>query len=518
MGSPIISAQKILAASQGNPDLYEVLKAVNVTADQTQAAIGTTPTNAPVAGQPNPAAPVPPQATGSVSQLGTSYVVQIVNPGATNPISQLQQQQQTANATPLTPLQPVKSIYHQIRASTSPAFNVNSNTQTFGGNTGNPQVYWTLTGLGTGTWYFQFRSTYDGINFNTWKNVNSGTGLGGLINQVTEENVGDANWALFTLPGEMVAGIGEGLCADGEVFDLASQLYSSGLFAIAGPNGGSVLTSNTCGVTKCNLALQTPSTGTAGIIGTPDFPVIAEMEYGISGALPAFMSGNATVFGIAVDPSNENVTFFPEGGPTPTTQANWVVVQLPGGAKIAIGQGLNNHGDTIWTPPSLSWLSGTRMLSISSLTGATDITFVPDGYYANAINSSFVLAAQYHDTNNDIWPTQANWLAICWMAGSPTLSAGGNTFLVLNLQGGHAVILGAGTGVSGTAITLPAGYIPNKMLGVVVPNGTIVNPSNHNLSGIIQCSFVGLIPILYYGDTSGNRWSGNVDFMLAAWK
>jgi hypothetical protein len=513
-----ISQQKILAASQGDQTaLREVLDAVNVSVNTQQEVTGTTPVAAPVAGQPNPAAPVPPQATGSVSQLGTSYVVQLVNPGATNPISQLQSAQQDSTATFLTPLQPVKTIFHQIRASTSPAFNVNSNTQMFGGNTGNAQVYWTLAGLGSGTWYFQFRSTYDGINFNTWKNVNSGTGIGGLINQVTEENVGDANWALFSLPGGMVAGVGEGLCEDGSIFELATPLYSSGLFAIAGPNGAPVLTSDTCGVTECNLALQ-EETGGAGVAGTPDFPVQVEMEYGISGALPAFMSGIATVFGIAVDPTNENVTFFPQGGTTPTTKSNWAVVQLPGGAKIAIGQGLNNHGDTIWTPPSLSWLSGTRMLSISSFTGATDISYVPDGYYANAINSSFVLSAQYHDTNGDIWATKANWLVIAWQPGATTLSAGGNTFLVLNLQGGHAVIIGAGTAASGTLVTLPTGYFADKMLGIVVPNGGIVNPSNHNLSGIAECSFDGTYLQLFYADNTGHTWTGNVSWMLSAWK
>jgi hypothetical protein len=519
MGSSNISFQKILAASHGNPDLLEVLNQVNFTAVEQKAVTGTTPTAAPVAGQANPAAPVPAQATGSVSLLGTNYIVQIVNPGATSAISQLQAQQTAANATALTPLQPVKAIFHQIRVSTSPAFNVNSNTQTFGGNTGSTQVYWTLTGLGSGTWYFQFRSSFDGINFNTWKNANSGTAVGGLINQVTEENVGDANWALFTLPGGMVAGIGEGLCFDGEIFNLATQLYSSGLFAIAGPNGAPTLSTATCGVTECSVDLQTPNTGNAGVVGIPDFPVVIAMEYGITAALPAFMAGSATVFGIAVTPENENATFYAQNGGTPTTDSTWAVVQLPGGAKIAIGQGLNNHGDTIWTPPSLSWMSGTRAISVASLTGATDVGFVPDGYYANSINSSFVLSAQYHDTNGDIWNTQANWLVIAWQAGAATLSAGGNTFLVINLQGGHSVIIGSGTCASGTAVVLPSGYASaQKTLGIVVPNGDIVNPSNHNLSGIIQCSFAGLIPILSYADTTGHTWSGNVSWMMAAWK
>ena len=522
MSSPIISQQKILAAAHDNPDLLEVLKAVTNVNMQTQAVIGTTPTTAPVAGQPNPAAAVPAQATGSVSVLAGNYIVQLVNPGATSAISQLQAQQAAGSATQLTPLQPVQAIFHQIRASTSPAFNVNSNTQMFGGNTGSTQTYWTLTGLGSGTWYFQFRSSFDGINFNTWKNVNSGAALGGLINQVTEENIGDANWALFSLPGGLVTGIGEGFCFDGEIFDLATPLYSSGLFAIAAPNGAPTLTNNTCGVTKCNVDLQTPNTGTAGVVGIPDFPVEIAMEYGISGALPAFMAGDATVFGIAVDPSNENVTLIPQNGGTPTTDATWAVVQLPGGAKIAIGQGLSNHGDTVWTPPSLTWIVGANMMSISSLTGATDNGGkVPDGYYTNSINSSFVLSAQYHDTNSDIWATQANWLMICWQPGAAILTAGGNTFIVLNLQGGHRVIIGTGKGVSGSAntpITLPAGYgPPGGFLGIVVPDGGIVNPSQHNLSGIVQCAFNSLIPQLLYGDNTGHTWSGNVDWMCAAW-
>lgn len=517
MGSPVISQQKILAATRGNPDLLEVLSAVSNVATQTRAVIGTTPSTAPVAGQPSAGARVPSQAYGTVSLLGTNYIVQIVNPGATSPISQTQAQQASASATQLTPLQPVTPIYHQIRASTSPAFNVNSNTQMFGGNTGSTQTYWTLTGLGSGTWFFQFRSSFDGINFNTWRNVNSGAALGGLINQVTEETVGDAQWALFTMPGSMITGVGRGLCFDGEVFDLATQLYSSGLFAVAAPDGGSPLTSDTCGITECNLVLQTPSTGNAGIVGVPDFPVLTQMEYGVAGGLPAFMAGSAKVFGIAVDPSNENVTLIPQNGGTPTTNSTWAVIQLPGGARLSIGQGLNNHGDTIWTPPSLSWISGTDMISISSLTGATDTGKVPDGYYANSIDSSFVLSAQYHDIHGNIWATQANWLMICWQPGAATLTAGGNTFVVLNLQGDHSVILGAGTCASMSVITLPGGYIENQTLGLAVPNGGITNPGNHNLSGIVQCSLDDLIPTLFYGDTAGNEWSGNVNWMIAAW-
>ena len=122
---PQISQQKILAASQGDSAaLLEVLQQMAQVSTQQQAVTGTTPTSTP-ANQVSPAARIPAQATGSVSILGGSYIVQIVNPGGTSPLSQLQAAQQASTATSVTPLQPVTPIYHQIRVSTSPAFNVN---------------------------------------------------------------------------------------------------------------------------------------------------------------------------------------------------------------------------------------------------------------------------------------------------------------------------------------------------------------------------------------------------------
>src|SRR6185437_6518051 len=174
MGSPTITRAKMIQAAGGNPALLDLLTQIAETTAQAQAATGTTP----VAGSQetqSATAPVPPQARGYVSEVTGVYTVQIVNPGASSPLSQLQSAAQGYTAP-----QPTKPIFHQVRASTSPAFNVNSNTQTFGGDTGSTQTLFTLNGLGAGTWYFQFRSSFDGVNFNTWKNANGGTALGGL--------------------------------------------------------------------------------------------------------------------------------------------------------------------------------------------------------------------------------------------------------------------------------------------------------------------------------------------------
>ena len=506
MGSSSISLGKIISASQGNQDLREVLEQVHVAATQVQVVTGTTPVPQPPTGVRNPSAQVPAQASGVVSLLGASYVVQITNPAGVNAISSLQAAQAAGKATASTPLQPVTPIYHQIRASTSPAFNVNSNTQTFGGNTGSTQTYWTITGLGSGTWYFQFRSTYDGINFNTWRNANGGNALGGLVNEVTEENTGNANWALFTAPGKTVMGIGEGFCGDGEVLSLAQQLYSSGMFAIAGPNGYNQVGNSAYGTTLCDVDV---ATSTLPVIGTPDLPVTIKMQYGEAGAAPNYWPGTATVFALCVDPTSENVKFYTAGS------SSWVEMRLPGGARIAIGQGKNADGDAIPVPAGLTWFNWARAMSICSFTDATDTGRTPHGYFVNQINAG-TLAAQYKD-GSTAWSTTANWLVIAWEIGAPVHTVAGAPWIEFNLQGGHAVVIGAGQQAAvGDLVTLPAGYTDAQMLSICTPAGFV--EAGHHFNGVLQCSLQGLQPVLVYRDDSFNTYGGIANYMVACWR
>ena len=505
MGSPTISMQKTIAASQGNPDLREVLDSLSQVSKQTQTVTSTTPISGNTAGQQNSSAARPAQATGTVSLLNGSYIVQLVNPGGQSAISQLQSAQQSQNATAQTSLQPVTPIYHQIRVSTSSAFNVNSNTQTFGGNTGSTQTFWTITGLGSGTWYFQFRSSYDGINFNTWRNANSGSALGGLVNEVTEENTGNANWALFTAPGKTVMGIGQGFCSDGETLVLARQLYSSGMFAIAGPNGYTPKGNSTYGVTFCDVDLVVP---TLPVVGTPDLPVVIKMEYGQAHAAPNYWPGTATVFALAVDPTSENVKFFTAGA------SSWMEMRLPGGAHIAIGQGRNYDAETLPVPPELTWFDWSRSISISTFTDAIDTGNTPWGFKTNQIVSG-VLSAEYADATYT-WSTTANWLVIAFQQGADVDMSTGWPFLKIALQGGHEVIIGAGVSPVGNTITLPVGFAQENMLGICTPAGFV--PSGNHFQGIQQCGFVGLSPILTYLDDSGHTWSGPCNWLVACWR
>lgn len=505
MGStgPTISLQKLYEAAKGNAALLEVLQQMKQGNDQTQVTTGQQPKTA--------TAEAPPQASGTVSTLSGTYIVEIVNPGGKSPLSQLQTAQAASQATPATSIQSLRPIYHQIRASTSPSFGVNSNTQTFGGQTGSTQTYWTLTGLGAGTWYIQFRSSYDGVNFNTWKNANGGTGIPQLVNEVTLESAAYSDWAVFALAAKQVMAIGEGLVPDQGIMGLATEVFSSGMFAIAGPNGFSPQFNSVFGLVASDVDIELPAPGTPLPAGIPDYPVQIRNLYGVSGSGGQTSPGTASVFAIACNPQGSNVKLYQQGG---TNGAVWAVFTLPGGAQIAVGQGRNNDGTAIWTPPAVPWIAAARMMSICSLTGATDIGRVVQGYGANQL-SGLNMQAQYEDDAGATWSTEANWLTIAWQQGVSVQTLGTGKFLTIPLQGGHAVVIGAGQTPSGTAISLPAGYTSSKMLSLCTPAST-QNLGRH-LRGISQCSFIGLIPVLTYTDNS-NTWTGNVNWMAALWK
>src|ERR1700744_2897715 len=507
-GGPTISQQKILAAANGDQSaLLEVLTQMAQVSAQQQSTTGTTPAtgSAPVVSS---TAKTPPQATGSVSALAGTYTLQIVTPASQSPISQLQAvaAAQTQAAQPLT-----TTIFHQIRVSTSPAFNVNSNTQTFGGTTGSPQTLWTFTNLGSGTWYFQFRSSYDGVNFNTWKNANSGTGIGGLISEVTVIPVPNANWALFPFPGEIM-GVFEAFLEDQGQLNIPAgfNLFSSGLLGVAGPDGFSQTGQEAFGIIASDLDVQVPTSGDVGVIGVPDFPVLVAMKYGQRHNSNVW-SGTVTAFGVAFNPVGTNVTLYEEGG---TNGAVWAVFTLPGGCPIALGQGRNSDGAPIWLPPSLPWISASRMISLPAVTAAADTGNGPHGIFQNQISGGIV-EAKYND-GSTTWSTEANWFAIAWAPGANVFSFGGTQFIEIALQGGHKVAFGGGQVASGTAITLPAGYSEAQMLSGCTPAS--FNDAGHVMAGFGQCSFVGLTPFLQYLDPSNDAWDGNVNYMIFVWQ
>lgn len=505
MGSPTISSSKIIQAAGDNPALLEILQQIYATTGQQQATTGT----APVSGSESTrtvAASVPPQATGTVSVVAGVYTVQIVNPGGVSPLSQLQ-----SAAQGLVTARPTAPILHQVRASTTPAFNVNSNTQSFGGSTGSTQTMWTLDGLGAGTWYFQFRSSYDGVHFNQWKNCNGGNAFGGLVDQVSLVEAAFSEWALFSFPGKGVMGIVQGLLHDQELLGIPSgyNLYSSGLIALAGPNGFDPNGNGVAGLSLSDVDLVTPAGGSAGQTGIPDYPVEIRMLYQSNGYTSP---GTASVFGFGFNPEGHNVTLYTA---TDSSKAVWATFVLPGGARIAIGQGKNNHGDSIWTPP-VPWFDSSRMMSVCTLTDVNPTSPIPiEGVYQNQL-SGLTVEAQYQlPDGTPVGGTTANWMAVAWELGAPVQMVGGYPFLTIALQGGHSVVIGAGQAASGSGISLPSGYNSGQMLSIATPAST-THTGNH-LRGIQSCTLEGLNAQLIYTDNS-TTWGGSVNWMVAAWK
>lgn len=503
-----ISQQKIDSAAQGNASsLREVLNAIAQTTAEQQTVTGTTPTQT-VAGQPNRNAPVPPQATGTVSLLQKSYILQIVNPGATSPISALQAASAAQSATATTNLQAVKSIYHQIRASTSPAFNVNSNTQVFGGDTGSAQTNYTLTGLGTGRWYFQFRSTYDGLNFNTWRNINQGTS----ISEITVEGETNAVWSVFTLPGNTTIGVGQGFGADGAEIGLPqNSLYTSAMFSLVTPNGVNTLPPQVTNIATSEIVLQKPL-GPSTAVGVPDYPALLSMKYGDRNFPQSLFSGNGNFFGIAFDPTSINTTVYDSSDGI----SSWVVITLPGGAKIAFGSGQAADGTDIYVPTETPWLTSANMLSIPTIQGGGG-----SGNGAHGVNgcsiSGLSVVANYADSPSDsnVWTGVANWLAVAWTPGLITEAVTNGTFVIVNLADGNKIAFGAGT-ASSASFSLPTGFTTDNLLAIASPR-TYGGSGDNVMHCIVACDIAGTSPFLKYVDGSGNAWGGSTNWFVFCW-
>ena len=497
--TPQVWGQKIVEAAEGNQALLEILTSITQ-AQKAQQIVSNTANK-----------PVPSQARGAVSLEGTTYIVQITNPGAVSPTSNLQAAQQQTTASQYTNLQNVTAIFHQLRASTSPAFSINSNTQTYGGDKGSTQTYWELSGLGSGNWYFQVRSSFDGQNWNQWKNINGGNSVTANPSEVTVLKEENSVWAVFTLPGNELMAVGAGLVPDQGQFTLPANLYSSAMAAIAAPNGYTPVGGSCYGIAKCDVLVEQPAVG-AGLTGPPDYPIAVEMSYHEEAGSRTW-SGFASIFAIAFDPLGENPKFYSQG------QTGWVVFTLPGGAKIAIGTGIGSDGDEIWIPPDLAWFQVNQVRSIVSPTNAVEYGHFPHGISVSALNPSgtgLKIACQYFDGVN-IMPSGATWLAIAYQDPGALVGPGlGSFFVKIPLQNGQNLYFGSGIAHAGSDVTLPPGCSVDQMLSICSP-ASFDNPSGHHLEGIAQCEMVGLYPVTTYMDASFNQWPGDTNWFIFCW-
>ncbi|HEY1808845.1 MAG TPA: Ig-like domain-containing protein [Acidobacteriaceae bacterium] len=494
-----LAQQNALAAAAGNPQLLELLESLVNTVGATQQATNTTGKN------------VPPQAQAVVSYLKGNYIVQITNPGASSPLSAIQSAQATQNANQATTLQPVTAILHQIRYATSPSFGVNDNVQVLGGTTGSTQTYWTLTNLGSGNFYFQIRSSYDGINFNQWSNANGGQSITSFPEQVTTEQQTNSDWAVFTLPGDQLVAVGEGYVPDQGTFTLPENLYSSAMIAIAGPNGYQDVGRHVADIANSDVTIQVPP-DTSGTLGIPDYPILVALKYGDQSFPQITWPGNANIFAMAYDPAGSNVTQYPSADGL----SFWAVFTLPGGAQLAFGQGITPNAGTIEIPAALNWITFAKMLSVCSPRGNESNNSAHGVYECQlaASGSDIIAQCQYSDGTN-MWPGHANWFAIATNLPLQTLTDG-SKWLVVNLIGGNQIAFGAGQTPNAGQFELPSGFNSSQSVGIACPGG--FTDTGNDMHGVAQC-FIdeGAVVGLTYSDGSGNVWSGPANWMVFAW-
>jgi len=492
--------QKALAAAAGNPVLLELLQSIINTTVATQQVTNTAGKN------------VPPQCKATVSFLKSNYIVQILNPGQVSPLSTLQAAQASQGATQATTLQNVTPILHQIRCATSPRFGVNDNVQVFGGDTGSPQTLWTLSNLGSGNFYFQTRDSFDGINWNQWRNANGGQSVTSNPSDVTTESALNSEWAVFTLPGNQLMAVGEGFTADEGTFNLPENLYTSAMAAIAEPNGFNDIGRHVNDIPFCDVTVPVPS-DTSGLVGIPDYPIVVKMKYGDASVPQVQWGGDANTFAIAWDPAGANVTQYPSADGL----SFWAAFKLAGGATLAIGQGLAADNTAIEIPAALNWIKFANCVGICSPHGDVG----PDSAQGISVcglsnGAGGVPFANCKYVNGAItWPGHANWLVIA--TNLPLQTVDGNPWIVINLGGGNQIAFGSGQTPNAGQITVPADFDNGNMLGIPGPGG-VTGAGSNIMHGIQSCVLeaAGIVG-LNYADGQGNVWNGPVNWLFFGW-
>jgi hypothetical protein len=482
----VIVTSKIEAASAGNMQLKETLYQIAKNLQLSATVQNTSNKNTPG------------EAVATVSALGSSYIVQLVLPGTLSPTSVLQGVQAAAAQTQQSNTTGITAVYHQIQAATTPRFDAGSDLHQYGGNTGSVQLYWNITDLPTGQYYFRSRSSFDGQNWNLWKLANGGKPVGGRGESVTQETVVNGVSAVFTLPGKELVAFVAGLANNGDSFTLPENLYSSAMMAIAGPNGYKDTGHPSHGVQECDILIQDLGESTTG---PADFPISVGMLY--QDGSGNSWAGSANFFAFAFDPLGTNVSLVVAG------LTNWAVFTLPGGGKMAVGAGNAADGTTITLPPNFAWADAQFVASPQNGYSAPNEAH---GVFACSISGTGVVSMSFKDGVGNVWTGTAQYLVIAFSPG--LLDASG--FHEINTPGGSQVAIGSGTAASGTVIGLPAGYDWSKALVFVTPSSFV--DTGHPFHGIANCSANRGIVQAVYQDGEGNTWYAGVNWMVFAWQ
>lgn len=486
-----LNTQKVWSIISGDPNagkefLYQVASNVNK-----QAIATNTQTKSP-----------PAQCTGTVSALGSIYIVQLAPAGTKAPASVLQQTQAGGNQTAATNIAPITPLLQQIQAAQTPRFDAGSGVTLFGGDTGMALNYWEIDSLPAGSWYFRFRSSFDGVTWNQWKNANGGQSLNGRPESVTVEGVTNGVAAVFMLPGKEVVAFIAGLVPNGGTYTLPDNLYTSAMSAIASPNGFADTGHPAHGFADNGNEINIVQPSPLPVLDGPaDFPVAVPMIY--QDGEGNNWGGSSNFFAFVFDPLGSNVTQYE------VLNGSWAVFTLPGGGQLAVGSGWQPYGGAFALPPGFD---DSHMFAIASPQGGWNHDNEAHGVFEASVTGATVQCS-FQDGEGHNWQVNGQWFAIAYSASLPLTDG----FLVLNTPGGSKIAIGGGTAASGTSVTLPTGFTWANALNFTSPAS--YNDTGHPMHGVANCALnsAGQLQLSYL-DGEGNTWDGNVNWMVFCWQ
>jgi hypothetical protein len=490
----VVGGVDISQAAGGNQALQDILNKLTNAANA-QA----TQTNTSSKNPPNPS-------TATIVFQNPLYILTFVDPGGASAASLAQAAQQAASS-PLGSNATNSVIYHQVQAATSPLFDNPSNLVSFGGDSGSLNTQFVMSGLSTAkSWYFRFRTSFDGNAWNTWTLV-SKTATAVNPNAVTLEPINGGQFAAVTLPGGQIVGFGVGQVANGQNIQTAAGVLLNNSIGICGP-----ATYDETG--QACVGLLADSISALGTI------TINYADYSSN-----WWGGNANYltfgWGVGSDIGAQNIQ--------PQTLADggeWVVITLPGGSQIAFGSGNCAFGASFDFPAGFivaNSMAVATPLKVGNGAGSSTAHGIKQ---CNVVNGAVQVV--FEDGTGHTWDSSGNWFCVAWspaLAGNVQAVAGGQYILVPTSSG--TIGIGVGVTASGGILPLPATpqnasytYTFPKCLAFSTPCAFV--DTGLSMHGVSVCAVdvgnqdsVGTVTMLY--GQGSQVWTGSASWLTICW-
>jgi len=197
---------------------------------------------------------------------------------------------------------------------------------------------------------------------------------------VTEVAVLNGRWAVFTLPGGAQLAVGSGWQPFGGAFVLPPGFDTAHMFAVASPQGG-----------------WDPSNEAHGIF-----------EASVTGAVVkcSFQDGEGHNFPV---PGQWFAVAY--SASLPLDPSGFLVLNTPGGSKVAIGTGTAASGTSVTLPAGFSMA---QALDWTGPASYNEANHPMHGVADCSLNTTGQLQLSYMDGQGNTWDGNLNWMVFCW--------------------------------------------------------------------------------------------------------